>query len=222
MDNKLLPTKVLILKTAYDLFSMHGYEKVSVNAIIEKARISKGGFYHHFKSKEEVIEVIAQQQVDTVLAIIESIANQSNLSAIQKFNQLIDRVQTFRSMNKSEMYKLYEGYLKGNNQLLRDKLEAYTLKKALPPYVKIVKQGISEGVFHTTNPELVVETIIRIAPIMRMKMATLYLRRDKISDYVEQIHAIADYLEEFVTKILGAEQGVLKISSHFKSYFSKD
>lgn len=209
----------MILKTAHGLFSSIGYDKVSVNAIIEKAGISKGGFYHHFKSKEEVVDVIAQQQVDAVFSIIEELASDATLSAIQKFNQLIDRVQTFRSMNKDELYRLYEGYLSSSNQLLRNKLEAYTLEKALPPYVRIVKQGISEGVFHTSSPKLAVETIIRTAPALRMKMATLYINRESIIDYKKQINAIADYLEEFVHRILGARQGALNISSHFKSYF---
>lgn len=49
-----------ILKTAFELFLESGFGEVSVNEIIRKAGVTKGGFYHYFKSKEELIaEVIS-------------------------------------------------------------------------------------------------------------------------------------------------------------------
>jgi AcrR family transcriptional regulator len=44
-------TKEKILESAFDLFSSRGYDKVSLNEIIEKAGVSKGGLFHHFDSK---------------------------------------------------------------------------------------------------------------------------------------------------------------------------
>jgi AcrR family transcriptional regulator len=39
---------------ALEEFSMLGYEQASINAILEKAGMSKGQFYYHFKSKEDL------------------------------------------------------------------------------------------------------------------------------------------------------------------------
>lgn len=44
-----------LLQTALELFSLTGYSAVGVNAISEKAGITKKTLYHHFKSKEELI-----------------------------------------------------------------------------------------------------------------------------------------------------------------------
>jgi len=43
-----------LLDAALQLFYEKGYEKTSVNDIIEKVGVSKGAFYYYFKSKEEV------------------------------------------------------------------------------------------------------------------------------------------------------------------------
>lgn len=49
-----METKERILKEAFLLFGKHGYRGVSINQIVEKVGITKGGFYHYFSSKEEL------------------------------------------------------------------------------------------------------------------------------------------------------------------------
>lgn len=43
-----------ILDSAKELFHAKSYADVGVAAICEKARVQKGSFYHHFKSKQEL------------------------------------------------------------------------------------------------------------------------------------------------------------------------
>jgi len=43
--------KERIFKAAFELFSSKGYDKVSLNEVIQKAGVSKGGLFHHFDSK---------------------------------------------------------------------------------------------------------------------------------------------------------------------------
>jgi TetR/AcrR family transcriptional repressor of nem operon len=48
-----------LLKSAYDLFLEKGYYAASVDNICKRADVSKGSFFHYFKSKEELgIEVL--------------------------------------------------------------------------------------------------------------------------------------------------------------------
>ena len=47
-------TREDIVEAAARLFAMHGYFNTSLNDILEAASISKGAFYHHFHSKEEL------------------------------------------------------------------------------------------------------------------------------------------------------------------------
>lgn len=221
MRKEINKTKKLILTTAMELFSTKGYDQTPVSVIIEKAGISKGGFYHHFKAKEEIIDLIAKLQVDAVLEIIHTVIDQENRNALERFNLLIEKVQAFRTKNRDHLYKLYELFIHHGNLALKDKIETYTLKKALPPYTKLIEQGIMEGSFQTNSSRFAAESIIRIVPILRLKMAILYVNRETNADYLEQIFCIADYLEEFVTNTLGAKKGSLRIAPLFKSFFEK-
>ena len=51
-------TKKHITLTAFKLFVKHGFTDVSVNDIVVSANVTKGGFYHHFKSKDKLIEAV--------------------------------------------------------------------------------------------------------------------------------------------------------------------
>lgn len=53
-----------ILCTAEKLFCTKGYEATSVQDILDVLHASKGGFYHHFASKEEVLKILCQQRAE--------------------------------------------------------------------------------------------------------------------------------------------------------------
>ena len=54
-----LGTKELILQNSFVLFLEKGFKEVSLNEIVKECKVSKGAFYHHYKSKDELyIEVL--------------------------------------------------------------------------------------------------------------------------------------------------------------------
>ncbi len=48
-------TRQEIFDTAIELFDSKGYENVSIIEICEKAGVSTGAFYHHFKAKDQIL-----------------------------------------------------------------------------------------------------------------------------------------------------------------------
>jgi AcrR family transcriptional regulator len=64
-----------ILSAAVDLFAEQGYDGTSVAEVIAAAGVAKGGFYHHFASKQELLyevygDLISRQlrAMDEILA----------------------------------------------------------------------------------------------------------------------------------------------------------
>ena len=47
-------TRERIVECARILFNRHGYDNVSIDKVMEDAQLTRGGFYNHFKSKEEL------------------------------------------------------------------------------------------------------------------------------------------------------------------------
>ena len=47
-------TRARIVECARILFNRHGYENVTIDMVMEDAELTRGGFYNHFRSKEEL------------------------------------------------------------------------------------------------------------------------------------------------------------------------
>ena len=55
-----------ILDAAGILFSEKGYDNTSVTDIMNAVGIAKGTLYHHFKSKEDIMDALIKRQTDAI------------------------------------------------------------------------------------------------------------------------------------------------------------
>ena len=54
-QKKSMETKEKIFKAAKRILQRSGYETLSIKNICEEAGVSNGSFYHHFKTKDDLI-----------------------------------------------------------------------------------------------------------------------------------------------------------------------
>jgi len=68
-----------ILRTAARLFQQRGYDATSMNDVAAALKLSKGGLYHHFQSKDEILFEIMNHAMEIteerVLAPVRNIAD---------------------------------------------------------------------------------------------------------------------------------------------------
>lgn len=60
-------TREKILRTANDLFYLYGYNATGLDRIVATAGVTKGNFYYHFKSKEELAIAVLDWHREQVL-----------------------------------------------------------------------------------------------------------------------------------------------------------
>lgn len=90
-------TYKLLIDSAIDAFSKFGFQGTSVDKIAEQAGFSKGAFYAHFTSKEEIFLTILEQQMEKHASSIQRvIAQQKCLS------DLINQMEKYFSMVRNE------------------------------------------------------------------------------------------------------------------------
>ena len=73
-----------IIQESLRLFSSHGFESTSLKHILTAAGTSKGGFYNHFKSKEELCRA--------VLAEARTTWQQRNLEGLDEIDLPLDKL----------------------------------------------------------------------------------------------------------------------------------
>ena len=83
-------TKKRLMETATALFREKGFQNVTVDEIIEKAGSSKGGFYNHFSSKEELLFRMTDLLDEAYSSYLGQLAEEeSPLNKITKFTSFI-------------------------------------------------------------------------------------------------------------------------------------
>ena len=84
-----------MLNVAERLFCLKGYEATSVQDILNVLHVSKGGFYHHFASKEALLDTLFYQRAEKALEQTEaSLAFERD--EMRRINKLIYGFLPFR------------------------------------------------------------------------------------------------------------------------------
>lgn len=66
------PTREQIIETADRLFYQQGFEHTSFAHIADAVRISRGNFYYHFKSKDEILSAVIRHRLANTGKMLES------------------------------------------------------------------------------------------------------------------------------------------------------
>jgi AcrR family transcriptional regulator len=66
-------TRQAIIDSALALFERNGFHATSVQAVADDADVTKGAFYHHFESKDQLVQIIHDELLDYMLRELRSI-----------------------------------------------------------------------------------------------------------------------------------------------------
>jgi AcrR family transcriptional regulator len=215
-----------IIQTAQNLFQIQGYEKTSVNQIITQLNISKGAFYHHFASKQALLEEIIERFTQASINQLQPILDDKNLNPIEKMNQVFSASIAFKTANISTIITLLETYYNNDNLILRKKFQQQSQKVTLPILTKLITEAQQAGYLHFQNGEATAEIIILLGFAISEKMAEVIKKISDNPDEFEKLEKLFIAYQESLERILGAQQGILKpldfsLLDKIKEYYSR-
>ena len=91
---KATATREKILRTADELFYLHGYNATGLDAIINKAGITKGNFYYYFKSKEALAVKVLEWHFDQVQQETQAMLQQKKRTPLETLFAILDSIQS--------------------------------------------------------------------------------------------------------------------------------
>ena len=94
-----------ILNTAEMLFCRKGYEQTSIQDILDCLHTSKGSFYHHYVSKESVLEGICLKRAEQIYQTVSDQLNPDE-DVISNLNLLLSGIIPFRDEKLSFLMML--------------------------------------------------------------------------------------------------------------------
>lgn len=151
-------TKNLIIDTAARLFIEKGYEHTSIQDIInDLGGLSKGAIYHHFKSKDEIMQAVADKLYYASSAAQAEACARKDLNGKEKLEELF-RLSASNPAQK-EMFSAAPDMLK-NPQLLVMFLRDTIQHEATEMVKDVILEGIKDGSIQTEYPKQMAEVVM--------------------------------------------------------------
>jgi AcrR family transcriptional regulator len=151
-----------LLDSAQALFFSKGYESTTVTDIMERAGVSKGGFYHHFAAKDDLLEALGERLAAETIDRLQPILKEDGLDAVARLNAVLSQARRLKVEDAAAIRAAFDAAFKPENIVLYHRLNRAVGKVMLPMFIDILRQGKAEGVFRIEDPATTAEIILQM------------------------------------------------------------
>lgn len=160
MQQRSEETRAQIIKSAIKLFSTHGFNAASVDLICKDAGVSKGAFYHHFESKQELFLALLNGWLKT---IDNAIGASKNRTAPETFMQIAEAFPYIFESAGENLPMFLEFWLQASRdeKIWQASVEPY--RRYHKYFTSLIKKGVEEGSFVEVEPNIAARLIVSTA-----------------------------------------------------------
>lgn len=149
-----------VLHAAVELFARQGYDGTSVAQVISQAGVAKGGFYHHFASKEALLYEVYGDLITRQLAAMDAVLAR-HLPPAEVLRALIgDLVESTAASAQQALVFWREQHKLGD-----ERTEQYrqARRRYHDTVTRIIREGQAAGSFASVaSPEMVTFTVFGV------------------------------------------------------------
>jgi AcrR family transcriptional regulator len=138
-------TRRALIDAAVRLFGERGFHGTSVQELVEAAGLTKGAFYHHFGSKEEVLHLIHDEFIDQHIRRQREILARYDTAHEQLYHLMTSAVVVIATYRPH-----VEIFFRERNVLTGQAYDDVRAKRdeAMSAYRTVLEEGVARGEFH--------------------------------------------------------------------------
>ena len=144
-----------IIETAGKLFEEKGYEQTQVQDIVNEIGVAKGLFYYYFKSKDEVMEELADRYADAIIDDVNKLIDK-DISTFDKINRIF---QIFIDSAEKKS-GIFMGILNVKNGITHERIFFNVGKKMVPLVTELILSGNDNGECNCSDPKFITEFLV--------------------------------------------------------------
>lgn len=151
-----------LLDAAQALFFSKGYEATTVADIMERAGVSKGGFYHHFTAKDDLLEALGERVAGEAAARLRPIMDEEGPDAVACMNAVLAQARRVKVEDAAAIRAAFDTVFRPENIVLYHRLNRAVSQVMLPLFAAILERGKAEGRFRIDDPAMTAEIILHL------------------------------------------------------------
>ncbi|SHM51764.1 transcriptional regulator, TetR family [Anaerosporobacter mobilis DSM 15930] len=150
-------TQEKIVEASIKLFIEKGYEQTTIQDILDALNLSKGGLYHHFKSKEEILEAVKQKRAQYAADMLHDLID--NTKAANAKEKLKKILYQWGASTQTHSFDTILSSQSNNPHFVMGALQNAVNQDA-PIISKLIEEGVKDGSIQTTEPALCAEIFL--------------------------------------------------------------
>lgn len=201
-----------ILELAGNLVRTKGYERMTIQDVLDGMGISRGALYHYFDSKEALLEALVEQFGEDAVAALLPVVHDPGLTAVEKFHRYAATSARVKASQPELVAEVLHTWYGNHNVLVRQKLTDGTLNYTAPVILEpIIRQGVAEGTFTTGYPEQTARIVAGMLLNLADTLAGLLFLDEPTGPVEERASELVSAYSEGIERILGAPEGSLRL-----------
>jgi AcrR family transcriptional regulator len=200
-----------ILDVAERLIRTRGYEAMSIQSVQDELGCSRGALYHYFGSKEAILGAVIERMTATGMAILEPIANNPDLCAVEKLQTLFATAGNWKAQRSDLLLPVIRNWYSPGNDVTRVRAEAAAFEEFRPLMAGILRQGVAEGSMNVSSADHA--AVILSALLAGSTDAIRRLLLDRLDGRVsfEEVERFIHAYDEAIQRILGLAPGTFTL-----------
>ncbi len=150
------------VEVAQRLIQTKGYERMSIQDVLDEAVASRGAFYHYFASKEQLLEAVIDRITDGALAAVAPLVDDPTIRAPEKLRRVFADIGRWKMERSDLMRALVETWISDENTIVREKFRRGLGARLGPLLTRIVTQGKAEGSFAVDDSAAVAGVLVSL------------------------------------------------------------
>lgn len=200
-----------ILDSVNRLIYSKGYEQMTTQDILDDLQISRGAFYHYFKTKEDVIVALIERVGNELNKHIHPVVTDRKLTAIEKLKGFFAAIAEWKDNRKDVLIEMARSWYSNDNTLIRDKFRRDRKRQLAPLIATIIAQGCKENVFETKYPNQMGEMIVCLVLELNESIAEDLLQISRGQGSVESLHNTIAVYNQSLIRMLGCASDSLQL-----------
>ena len=198
-----------ILDAAEKLFFERGYDRTSVQDMLDALQMSKGGFYHYFDAKDSVLRAVSERRAQARFDRLKSELYGARRSPVDRLNLLLGMANLFRAEDVPFAALLLKLCYRDKDAAMCAHRRRVLIDGLLPALNDVIAEGVADGSFHTRHPMEIGRLLLLLACDADDEVCNLLADRPDDPDGMLKLLEILHTWREGAEKLIGAPYGTI-------------
>ena len=200
-----------IMDAAEALFFDRGYDRTSVQDILDATQMSKGGFYHYFDAKDSVLKAVSERRMQARFDRLAAELHASRRTPVDRMNLLLGMTNLFEAEEPPFAALMMKLCYRDKDAAMREHRRRVLVDGLLGHVEGVIDEGIADDSFHSRHPRELARLLLLLACDVDDEVCALLADRAEDPDVMLELLDLLNAWRESAENLLSAPYGSIRL-----------